>query len=349
MSKFNPDMMILARECQGMFQSALAQAVGLTQATISRYESGLVAPPPEHIERIAAALDRPTNYFFMSERLYAASSLFHRKRQSLSVREEKKIHAQVNELRIRCAVLLREAEIRTTYQFHRLDLGKRTPGDTASMIRQLWQLPTGPIRSVVNAIERAGGIVFRCAFGTRKVDGISQWPLDAVHVPPVFFVNEDVPGDRERWTLSHELGHVVMHHLPTDDPEREANQFAAEFLMPAREIGDELRQLTLPKAAALKSYWKVSMAAIIWRAYQLEKITERQYRYLNVQLSSRGYKRCEPVPIPPEEPELLKDILHAHKRHHARNVATLSAMLGMYEHQFQEQFWRGLAGLRIAV
>jgi Zn-dependent peptidase ImmA (M78 family)/DNA-binding XRE family transcriptional regulator len=349
MRKFNPDMMILARECQGIFQSALAKTVGLTQATISRYESGLVEPPGEHVEKIAVALDRPVSYFFMDERLYAASSLFHRKRQSLSVREEKRIHAQVNELRIRCAVLLREAEIRCKFQFHRLDATKRTPEYIARMLRQLWQLPSGPIRSVVNAIERAGGIVFRCPFGTHKVDGISQWPLDADHVPPVFFVNEDIPGDRERWTLSHELGHIVMHHLPTDDPEREANRFAAEFLMPSREIATELHDLTLPKAAALKAFWKVSMAAIIWRAYQLQRITERQYRYLNTQLASRGYKRCEPVPIPPEEPELLKDILDVHRRHYVRNLAALSAMLGMHEHQFREQFWRGVSGLRIAV
>lgn len=349
MNQFNPDMMILARECQGMLQSALAEQLGLTQATVSRYESGLIEPPEPHVKLIAKILDRPLGYFFMQERLYSASSLFHRKRNSLSVREEKKIHAQVNELRIRCAALLREAEVHTHFQFHRIDLSNRTPTDVARIMRQLWQLPTGPIRSAVGAIERAGGIVFRCPFGTRKVDGISQWPLDSDHVPPVFFVNEDVPGDRQRWTLCHEIGHVTMHHMLSDDPEKEADAFAAEFLMPAREIADELKELTLPKAAALKSFWKVSMAAIILRAFQLERISERQYRYLNVQLASRGYKKCEPAPVPAEEPELLKDILEVHRRHHGREIGHLSALLGMHEQQFRDQFWHSSSSLRIAM
>src|SRR4051794_12080246 len=111
MNRFNPEMMILARERQGMRQTALAEAIGVRQATISRYEAGLVTPPPEHLESIAKMLDRPQSFFFLGEKMYGASSMFHRKRKSLSVKEEKKIHAQVNELRIRAAILLHEAEV----------------------------------------------------------------------------------------------------------------------------------------------------------------------------------------------------------------------------------------------
>jgi Zn-dependent peptidase ImmA (M78 family) len=57
-----------------------------------------------------------------------------------------------------------------------------------------------------------------------------------------------IPGDRERLTLAHEVGHVVMHHLPTEeDPEDEANLFAATFLMPADDIHGDLGNLTLPR------------------------------------------------------------------------------------------------------
>jgi Zn-dependent peptidase ImmA (M78 family)/DNA-binding XRE family transcriptional regulator len=348
MQRFNPEMMILARDRQGMLQSALAKAIGATQATVSRYESGLVTPLDDHIARIAEALDRPPSFFFLDERMYGASSMFHRRRRNLTVKEEKRIHAQVNELRIRAAILLREAEIESRFSFYRLALDEHGPEKAAQTLRQLWQLPDGPIRSVVAAIERAGGIVFRCPFGTHKVDGISQWPLDCDHVPPVLFVREDCPGDRQRFTLCHEVAHLVMHHLPTEDPESEADRFASEFLMPAREIRDELGRLTLQKAAALKCYWKVSMAALIRRAFDLGKISERQYRYFNIELSRRGYKKCEPVPIPSEEPGLLRDILDVHRRDHRRTPAELSELLGMHEHQFRGEFWQSSLGLRIA-
>ena len=70
----------------------------------------------------------------------------------------------------------------------------------------------GTASMMCSAIERAGGIVCRCEFGTRKVDGISQWPIDADDTPPIFFVNRAVPGDRQRWTLAHEIAHVVLRH-----------------------------------------------------------------------------------------------------------------------------------------
>lgn len=348
MSRFNPDMMILARERRGLSQSALAEAAGVTQATISRYEAGLVTPLAEHLERIAEILERLEAFFFLEERMYGASSMFHRKRSGLSVKMERRIHAQVNEHRIHAAVLLREAEIESKFSFHRLAMGEGGPEKVAQTLRQLWQLPNGPVRSVVGSIERAGGVVFRCPFGTTMLDGVSQWPLDSDHVPPVLFVREDAPGDRERFTLCHELGHLVMHHLPTPEPEDEADSFASEFLMPAREIGPDLSRLTLEKAAALKCYWKVSMAAIIRRAHDLGKINDRQYRYFNAEMNRLGYRKCEPAPIPPEEPRLFAEILEVHRSAHGRNVGALSALLGLRIHQFEEMYGRGLTRLRIA-
>ncbi len=347
-SKFNPEMMVLARDRRGWRQSALARAAGLTQATISRYESGRVVPIPEHLSEIAKVLERPESYFFMEGVQYGASSTFHRARSSLSVKDEQKIHAQVNELRIRTAILLQEAEIETSYSFHRIDMAKLGPEGAAQRLRQLWQMPNGPVRSVVNTIERAGGVVFHCCFETDKIDGVSQWPLGTTD-PPVFFIRDDMPGDRQRWTLAHELGHLVLHHALTDDPESEADRFASEFLMPARDLKRELYGMTLSKAAALKSYWKTSMSAIIRRAHDLELLSDRQYRYLYTELSKRGYRKCEPIEIEPEQPELFDEIIKVHRSELRRTPRQLGGLLGMHEDQFKEQFWRGSKGLRIAM
>src|ERR1700734_2992321 len=96
-------------------------------------------------------------------------------------------------------------------------------------------LPRGPLQSVVENIESAGGIVVLARFGTNLIDGLS---FRVEGVPPLFFMNKDVPGDRFRFSLAHELGHMVMHSIPDDDEkmESEAHRFAAAFLMPASEI-----------------------------------------------------------------------------------------------------------------
>lgn len=342
----NGQMIALAREARGMTQRALAARLSLTQATISRYESGWVEIPGDHLDALSAVLGRPRSFFLWNERLYGASCLYHRRKQRITLKELNKIHAQVNILRIQAARLLEFTKISSDYSFYRLDIHKLgSPEEAARRLRQLWQLPTGPVRNVVDCIESAGGVIFRCEFGSDQVDGISQWPLDAPELPPVFFVTDTAPGDRERWTLAHEVGHIIMHHLPTDDPEPEANRFAAEFLMPAAEIGPELRGLTLPKAAALKSHWKVSMGAIIRWARALGKITLNQYEYLYKQMGARGYRTCEPVPVVPEEPTLLREVVSVHRRASGATITELSEYLGLLEDDFRSEYMSG--GIRL--
>ncbi|HAG99910.1 MAG TPA: hypothetical protein DCL75_13910 [Ktedonobacter sp.] len=109
------------------------------------------------------------------------------------------------------------------------------------------------------------------------------------------------------FTLAHEIGHIVMHQIPTENMEEEADRFAAEFLMPSRDISPDLDSITFTNLARLKSYWKVSMAALIVRANDMGKITQRQYRTLFEQMNKNGYRMNEPIPIPVEEPALLKE------------------------------------------
>jgi Zn-dependent peptidase ImmA (M78 family) len=167
-------------------------------------------------------------------------------------------------------------------------------------------------------------------------------------MPPVFFVHDGIPGDRERLTLCHEIGHVIMHHLPTDaDLEDEANRFAAEFLMPAAEIGPDLHSMTLPKAAAMKSYWKVSMQALIMQAHRLGKIDDGQHQYLFRQLSAKGYRKCEPAPLPPEEPDMFKDLLQFHRQSIGWSVGKLGDFLGELEKNFLAYYGHNFSNFRL--
>jgi Zn-dependent peptidase ImmA (M78 family) len=69
-----------------------------------------------------------------------------------------------------------------------------------------------------------------------------------------------------------------MHAEPALEQEAEANAFAAEFLMPAKEIKPQLRKLDLCRLAELKRHWKVSIQALIYRAHTRGMITEWQQR-----------------------------------------------------------------------
>jgi Zn-dependent peptidase ImmA (M78 family) len=199
------------------------------------------------------------------------------------------------------------------------------------LVRAAWRLPLGPVANVTASIESAGGIVLKCAFGTHQIDAAHLW---LPGLPPLFFVNRDAPGDRLRWTLAHEVGHAIMHRNPTSDVEEEANQFASEFLMPAHEIAHQLHGLTIQQAAILKQQWKVSMAAIVRRAFDLGCITERKYRTLNMSLGAQGYKKVEPFPIDVEEPAVVRQLVQMHRSELGYDDFDLAKLLFWPDSQF---------------
>ncbi len=181
------------------------------------------------------------------------------------------------------------------------------PAGAARIARMQWRLRSGPVRNLVGWLESAGCIVIEEDFGTRRVDGLSQW----IEGHPVILVNSTSPTDRKRFTLAHELGHLVLHsEWFTDEPEDEADQFAAEFLMPGDVIRPELRNLSLGKLHALKRYWMVSMQALIERAYQLGVLSRSDRTRLYKRLSARGWRKSEPLSdvLPPETPALTAEI-----------------------------------------
>ena len=348
----NPEMLILARESRGFTQSGLAKLTGISQGNVSKYESGVLSVSDDHLTSIASVLGYPETFFSLAEQRFnfGSSCTYHRKRQTMPVHELKILLAKANVLRINISRLLTGVEIETDNLFQRLDVVDfdEDVEKIARLVRRAWHIPPGPINNLVRVIEDAGAIVYTGSFATRKLDAISQWiPSPNPSLPPIFLINSDMPGERIRFTLAHELGHVIMHRVPTENMEEEADRFAAEFLMPSQDIGPDLRSLTLPNLARLKSYWKVSMAAIIKRARDLEKISQRQYRTLNEQMSKQGFKTNEPYPIPVERPSVLDEIISVYHNEYNYSVKEIGNLTFLLEEETREKFFHQKRRLHI--
>lgn len=141
-----------------------------------------------------------------------------------------------------------------------------------------------------------------------KIDGVSY---RIAGLPPVIFLNQNQPADRMRFSLAHELGHLILHSYPTPFMEKEANEFASALLMPENDIGPELSALTLEKAAYMKPVWRVSMAALIFRASALKQVDKNKAEYLWRQMATKGFRLREPASLDfsREEPSLMKALV----------------------------------------
>lgn len=336
-SKFNPEMLILARESWGLNQTDLAALISVNQGTISRVEGGLLLPSDDLLRTLVEKLEFPEHFFFQTDKVYGFNStvFFHRKRQSLPDRVLRRLHAQMNLSRMRVDILTRSVQPEMSFKFLRMNPEDYESGVSAvaRLVRSTWQLPSGPIRDLTKAIEEAGGIVIEFDFKTQQADAISEWIEDKKDSRPLFLVNANssIPWDRRRMTLAHELGHIILHRFPHPKMEDEANEFAAEFLMPRREIKPSLYNLTMAKLAELKRIWKVSMQALIERAYQLKTITDYQRRLFYMNLNRRGSRLHEPLEneYPPERPNLFTELLRAHLQSLGYSIRELALLLFM--------------------
>jgi Zn-dependent peptidase ImmA (M78 family) len=203
--------------------------------------------------------------------------------------------------------LLERVDLRPENHVIQVDPDERSAEEAAAMLRAAWRMPIGAVRHLVRWMESAGVIVVEEDFGTRRIDGMSQWAGDHA----VVLLNATLPTDRKRLTAAHELGHLVLHgEYGGCDVEDQANQFAAEFLMPAQVIGPELTGLTLGKLSDLKLEWGASMQAVFERAYRLGRASAQDRQRFYRQMNSRGWKTREPGSdqITPEVPELAASI-----------------------------------------
>ena len=312
-------MLVLARESSGMTQvdvaaamSSLAGETAVSQGYVSRAESGRLAVSGARLELYAKALRYPSQLLCIESEVHGigVGLVHHRKRASLGAQALRHIHAELALSRLHVRALVAAVASEQGHRFHHIEVDDLdTPADAARTLRREWQLPAGPVARLVEVIEEAGGFVLLRDLGTRKLDAASQW---ATEEAPLFLLNQQAPTDRLRWSLAHELGHIVMHTEPGSSSvqERQADEFASEFLMPASNIRAELQGgVDLNKLLSLKQQWGVSMAALARRAMSLGVIGDWQYRNLMIEMSALGYRTQEPGGIAAERPWQLRTMI----------------------------------------
>lgn len=331
--EFNPEMLILARESRGKTQAELAKALGVTQSRVSRLEDGFLDLTLDLYAPLEKALDYPIHFYFQRAAIQGPAPTFYRRNLTLSKTVLRQTVARMNIMRIQIEKLLAASDM-IEVMLPRLEPDEVKGGviSIAQQVRQLWRIPNGPIRNLTAIAEKAGVLVIHFDFGTRRIAGCSDW----IGGLPVVFLNMHLSPARMRYTLAHEIGHLVMHSLPYDNAEEQAHMFAAEFLMPSADIKSMLLPVNLDRLARLKLHWRVSMQALLKRSEDLRLISERTARRWWTIMSKAGYREVEPHEndIPREFPLLLRELVDMHLQDLGYTSDQLAFDLAVREEEF---------------
>jgi Zn-dependent peptidase ImmA (M78 family) len=294
---------------------SLKELAGLTHGevslpSLSRLERGEATPEPNKLRFLARAMELPYSYFTRPAKVI--DKVEFRKRSQLGKKKELQILEKTRDFLERYT----EAEHLMNVESKKLPVYPeviRSFDDAevaANHLRKTWRLGENPIHSVVEELE-AEGIRILAVGADKAFDGLSSTP-DSEEDFIVY--NHQQPIDRQRFTLLHELGHHYLNIESELDHERIVNRFSGAFAVPANvmreRIGSTRNQLHPVELIGLKKDFGLSIAALLYRAKDLDIITDYAHRNAMITIGQIGWRKNEPASFKGEEkPTRLLELL----------------------------------------
>lgn len=341
----NPYMITIAREAKNKTQLKLSGELNIKQARLSKIESGIAPIDEELLSKLAANLEFPIEFFYEPYTPVDTEYKLHRKQCALKRDELSYISSNTNIIDMHIGKLLNSIEIDNNIP-EKINLDYLdTPEEVAIALREYLSIPKGPVWNVTNIIESLGIFIINFDYPDTKFDGVSFYNKKNV---PVIVVNKNLAPDRDRFTKTHEFGHTIMHKFPSPDAEGEANRFAAEFLMPKKDIIEDLENLSFYSLPTLKRKWNVSMAALIYRAKTLKTISESREKSLWSQMSRAKYRKTEPdMGLTKEKTELFKNVLEVYQKNFGYSYDELVKYFSINKKHYEFLYEEGHSSIKI--
>lgn len=310
-----------ARDALGLSLRGLETAIQnqVSAQAIGKYERDEMMPSSTVLLALAKALNVTPEYLLSTREIELAGVDF-RKEPQAGAKEERAVEAvvldkverylEVEEL-FPGAEQLWSTPLKDEFTIHSLEDVEKA----AEELRLIWNLGSDPIPCMAELLEEKGIKVIALDL-PEEVSGskafVKRARQDNV---PVVVVNQKHNGERQRFTLAHELAHLVLRFTAMSDvdEERAANRFAGAFLMAKdmiyRLLGTNRKSISLGELAEIKKIFKVSIAALVVRCNQLGVMSRAAYGRLWAEIKALGWNTqtsTEPYPFPAEVPQRME-------------------------------------------
>lgn len=282
------DRLRFARELTGLARTQLAKKIGISVRRLQELETGKSDVSSSELSAIALHSGVPVAFF--KTNVPAPSLTFEgthfRALKSISQRQRARVRADGARIALFYEAIegqgIQFPPDRLTDFIHQIadevefpeQLSDGEVENIAVRLRNYWNLGMGPIPHVIQLLESHGVAIFE--LGQNEVQGIDAFAVLTASERPAIFVGNNPCASRRRFSVAHELGHLVLNHASSDlEPghpilEQQANRFAGAFLMPAPLYRASMHnRTTVFDLLEAKPVWRVSIAAMLVRSHQL--------------------------------------------------------------------------------
>ena len=310
----------IARAASGLSLRGVEATIDnlVTAQAVGKYERNEDMPSSKVLSALAKALRVSEDYLLSSEEMVLDGVEF-RKKNIASKREEAFVEGQALHLLERYLMLEDALGLASVVW----DRPREAPypitavadaENAARAVRTNWGLGIDPIQNLSELLEERGIKIL--SVDLSDIDGLTARVRRKNGEPiPVIVIKESEWSERKRFTLAHELGHMVMDVRHGEDAEKAANRFAGAFLMPAealwREIGKDRTTISLGELLRLKELFGASFQAIVYRCHDLGIISDAAYGRMFQAFSKYGwrkppYEELGAIPPSKEQPHRMQ-------------------------------------------
>jgi Zn-dependent peptidase ImmA (M78 family)/DNA-binding XRE family transcriptional regulator len=297
-----------ARKAMGLSLRQLAEQIALSHAAIKKYEDNVTTPSSDILIKLAKALRVKVEYFFRPE-IFTLEKIQYRKHADMPDRHLDEITANILDK------VERRVELESFFPtppvkiFGMKGLTRKIDNindieSLANQVRKNWHLGSDPLLDLIDIFEEQGIKVFAIDNELYpKIDGLYA----DVNGMPIIVVGNHRPGDRQRFTLAHELGHILLNNRISENLEIEhcCNRFAGAFLLPRESLinvlGANRNAIEPRELSLLKQEFGISMTSILHRAEDNGVISHNLYTALRAEFNARGWSKHEPGQQYPKE------------------------------------------------
>jgi Zn-dependent peptidase ImmA (M78 family)/DNA-binding XRE family transcriptional regulator len=296
-----------ARILNGFSLQDLADALGnkISRQALHKYEKGEVIPDSEMISHLSKALHVQPDFFFRDTKVELGNLEF-RKLTKLPVKEQNKIVEHTKDVLSRYLELEEILGIGTNFENPLKEFpvissieAIEAIEEAALQVRNSWNLGLDPIYNTIELLED-NHIKVVLVHSEDSFDGMQTWLNQTI---PVIVINENKlkSADRIRFTVLHELGHLLLPlgELSDKMKEKYCNQFAAAMLIPKaaiqKELGIARKKLFIQELGELKKQYGISIQALMYRCKDLNIISETHLNQLVYIILHNDWKIIEPV------------------------------------------------------
>lgn len=270
-----------ARKLKQLTQQEVADKIGVSKQMISKYEKGIAIPNSSKLIQLGKLFGQKTDYFFRSYKIKLGEVKF-RKRAGFSKKRQASLKELIK-LKLENYLWLEEI-LSIDSSFKNKIKNKRVASMedielVVEMLRKHWNIGIDPIHNIIQILEDKEIKVIELEQFDEEFDGLSCFVNDKY---PIIVINKDFPVERKRFTLLHELGHLLLNLMDVDERvhEKLCNKFAAEFLLPKKiiikEFGGKRKHITLLELIATQKKFGVSIQAIVYKLVDAKILSRGQ-------------------------------------------------------------------------